>query len=194
MVASYRNASFACGHTPLLATARAGNVIGGGDWSEDRLIPDLVRAVSKCDMLEIRNPTSTRPWQHVLESLSAYLSLGQGLLDGHQKCEGAWNFGPSAEDNRTVTDVLTRMRAFWPELAWRMAEHPQPHEAQLLYLDSGKARDELGWRPIWSLDTALRATADWYRHYLETGRTASRTQLEQYVVDARANGATWTSG
>jgi CDP-glucose 4,6-dehydratase len=193
MVASYRNASFAREHAPLLATARAGNVIGGGDWSEDRLIPDLVRAVSKADTLEIRNPTATRPWQHVLESLSGYLSLGQRLLEGNRECEGAWNFGPGADDNRTVTDVLTRMRVFWPELAWKVTERPQPHEAQLLYLDSGKARDELGWHPIWSLDTALRTTADWYRLYLETGRAESRSQLMRYVADAHANGVTWTS-
>ena len=191
---SYRSALFATRSGALLATARAGNVIGGGDWSEDRLIPDVVRAVAAGSSIEIRSPQATRPWQHVLESVSAYILLGQKLLDGHRHYEGGWNFGPAPDDNCTVAGVLTRMRAFWPELAWQMTQQPQPYEAQLLSLDSGKARAELGWRPVWSLDATLRATAEWYRAYLEHGVAGSRSQLRQYVAGATAARLAWITG
>jgi CDP-glucose 4,6-dehydratase len=194
VAASYRSAFFGSGDAPLLATARAGNVIGGGDWSEDRLIPDLVRAAAAGSTLEIRSPNATRPWQHVLESLSAYLLLGQKLLEGRCECEGGWNFGPGSDDNCTVAEVLNSMRVFWPGLAWQVTQQAQPHEAQLLYLDSGKAHTELGWQPVWSLQTTLRATADWYRHYQDDGRAESRSQLRQYIADARAAGLAWSSG
>ena len=143
VAASYRKAFFHETNVPLLATARAGNVIGGGDWCEDRLVPDLVRAITNKTSLEIRSPDSTRPWQHVLESLSGYLVLGQKLLEGHHKCADAWNFGPERDGNRTVADVLTRLSAHWPELAWHVTGQIQPHEAKLLCLDSSKAREEL---------------------------------------------------
>ena len=194
VAASYRQALFDQPDSPLLGTARAGNVIGGGDWSEDRLIPDLVRAVAAGSKLGIRSPNATRPWQHVLESLSAYLLLGQKLLEGERAYEGAWNFGPRPDDKCTVAEVLTRMRTFWPGLAWQLTPHPQPHEAQLLFLDSSKAQGKLGWRPVWPLDAALRATAEWYRRYLEHGDTESRSQLGQYVVHARDAGMAWAAG
>ena len=193
VAASYRSAFFEAGNAPLLATARAGNVIGGGDWSEDRLVPDLVRAVAAGCRLEIRSPDATRPWQHVLESLSGYLLLGQKLLERCCECEGGWNFGPGPEDSCTVAEVLKRMRVFWPELAWQITLQQQPHEAQMLCLDSGKAHKELGWHPVWSLETTLRATADWYRRYQDDGRAESRSQLRQYVADARAAGLVWSS-
>ncbi len=193
VAASYRHAFLDRAGSPLVSTARAGNVIGGGDWSEDRLIPDVVRAVAAGSKAEIRSPNATRPWQHVLESLSAYLLLGQKLLEGERACEGAWNFGPGPQDNCTVTDVLTQMRAFWPALAWQVTRQPQPQEAQLLRLDSSKARRELGWRSVWSLDATLRATAEWYRRYLEDGGAESRAQLGQYVVHARDAGLQWSA-
>ena len=192
VVASYRNAFFHGLDAPLLASARAGNVIGGGDWSEDRLIPDLVRAVAEKSPLEIRSPHATRPWQHVLESLSGYLLLGQQLLEERRDLAAGWNFGPEAEGNSTVDDVLTRLNTHWPELAWQATSHPQPHEANLLYLDSTKAKTQLGWKPIWSLDDAITATADWYRKFLATGQADSRAQLASYVAAARAVGVAWT--
>lgn len=191
--ASYRSAFFHQSGAPLLATARAGNVIGGGDWSEDRLIPDLVRAVAAGVTLEIRSPNATRPWQHVLESLSGYLLLGQGLLEGRREFAEGWNFGPEAEGNRSVADVLTRMGAHWPELAWHATDQPQPHEAKLLYLDSAKARAHLGWRPVWPMDNALVATADWYRAYLSAGRVESRPQLGAFVTAAQSVGLDWAA-
>ncbi|MEN8260207.1 MAG: CDP-glucose 4,6-dehydratase [Pseudomonadota bacterium] len=179
--ASYRCSFFRQPGAPLLATARAGNVIGGGDWSEDRLIPDLVRAVSLGDPLRIRSPQSTRPWQHVLECLSGYLLLGQRLLENKREYAEAWNFGPDQRDNRTVANVLEQLRIHWPALQWRRAEQDEVHEARLLHLDSAKARQKLGWYPVWSLEQALKATADWYRQFLESGEIITQDQLEAYV-------------
>src|SRR3546814_6227548 len=108
-------------------------------------------AVSSQSTLEIRSPNATRPWQHVLESLSGYLCLGQKLLEGRKEFGDAWNFGPEAEGNRSVVEVLTRLRASWPALSWRVTEQAQPNEAGLLHLESTKARHQLGWKPVWSL-------------------------------------------
>jgi len=188
---AYRRSFFGDAAAALVASARAGNVIGGGDWAAERLVPDAMRSFAAAQPLGIRNPAATRPWQHVLEPLSAYLLLGQKLLEGCCECEGGWNFGPGPDDNCTVVEVLKRMRVFWPGLAWQVTQQTQPHEAQLLYLDSNKARKKLGWRPVWPLETTLRATADWYRHYHEDGRAKSRSQLKQYVADAREAGLSW---
>lgn len=191
VAASYRQAFFGATGQPLLSTARAGNVIGGGDWSEDRLIPDLVRAVADGRSLEVRSPTATRPWQHVLESLSGYLFLGQRLFSGKTMFADAWNFGPDAEGNRTVRDVLERICGRWPRASWHVTEKPQPHEAMLLYLDSAKARSVLGWKPIWQLDDALAATADWYRAWLDSQQVLTRQQLAEYVEAALRANAEW---
>ncbi|MCR4298352.1 MAG: CDP-glucose 4,6-dehydratase [Gallionella sp.] len=193
VAASYRSAFFHEAQSPLLATARAGNVIGGGDWSEDRLIPDLVRAIVAGDELEIRSPQATRPWQHVLEPLCGYLMLGQKLIEGKRECAEAWNFGPESEGNRTVADILTRLKNHWPELGWRVTDRPQPHEAGLLHLDSNKAHTQLGWCPVWSLDDALASTADWYRTYLSGGKVESQTQIAAFIARARTAGQKWVA-
>ena len=159
---SYRASFFANGG-PLLATARAGNVIGGGDWSADRLIPDAVRAMQQGKPLLIRHPHATRPWQHVLEPLHGYLLLAARLLSGDRSYADAYNFGPDAADNLEVRAVLDELAVHWPTLAWRTDEQPQTmHEAALLYLDSSKARRELGWQARWPLASGLRHTAHWY--------------------------------
>lgn len=159
---SYR-ASFFAASGPLLATARAGNVIGGGDWSADRLIPDAVRAVQQGHPLLVRHPDATRPWQHVLEPLHGYLLLAARLLAGDTVCADAYNFGPDASDNLPVRAVLDGLAASWPALAWQIDGTPQPvPEAALLYLDSSKARRELDWQVRWPLDSGLRHTAQWY--------------------------------
>lgn len=193
VAASYRSAFFHTDGAPLLATARAGNVIGGGDWSEDRLIPDLVRAISAQHSLEIRSPNATRPWQHVLESLSGYLLLGQKLIERNKNLDGAWNFGPERNGNRTVADVLSRLQTHWPEMQWYRTPEPQPHEANLLYLDSAKAHGLLGWQPVWNLDTTLEKTAHWYRTFLESQTTISAQQLAQYVEAAKNAKVGWVS-
>ncbi|NYT61911.1 CDP-glucose 4,6-dehydratase [Alcaligenaceae bacterium] len=193
VVASYRNAFFNQPHSPLLASARAGNVIGGGDWSEDRLIPDLVRAIARNTALEIRSPNATRPWQHVLESLSGYLCLGHRLLEGKREFAQAWNFGPNEEGNRSVSYVLQCLKQAWPILEWHTTTLPQPHEASLLHLDSTKAHMRLGWRSVWSLDQALSATADWYRLQHKTGLVTSLEQLQAYVMMACSTKSSWST-
>ncbi len=184
VAASYRSALLPDPTALLIATARGGNVIGGGDWSQDRLIPDLVRSITAHAPLTIRSPHSTRPWQHVLDCLSGYLLLGQRLLAGDEVCADAWNFGPDGGGNRSVAQVLECFARTWPELQWQETSHPQPHEAGLLQLDSAKARTHLGWRPVWSFDQAINRTAEWYRRLLDGGEVSSAEALATYVADA----------
>jgi CDP-glucose 4,6-dehydratase len=191
VAASYRAAFFNMVNAPLLATARAGNVIGGGDWAEDRLIPDLIRAIEMERSLEIRSPDAVRPWQHVLESLSGYLLLGQKLLKGDKAYAEAWNFGPDSEGRRKVSEVLEKLNRHWSSMRWHVTKKLQPHEAMLLYLDSSKARDILGWHPVWNIDATLNKTADWYRAWLQSGVVISRQQLADYVTAARDANMEW---
>ena len=192
VVGSYRNAFFSTPESPLLASARAGNVIGGGDWSMDRLIPDIVRSVSEGKSLKIRSPKSTRPWQHVLESLSGYLLLGQNLLQGRRELAEPWNFGPAQEGNREVEGVLSSMKKVWPALDWEIEQSAQPHEASLLYLDSSKAREAIGWRPVWSIDKSIEVTASWYRAFVEQNKVISCAQLEEYIKEAQSLDVEWS--
>jgi CDP-glucose 4,6-dehydratase len=165
------------------ATARAGNVIGGGDWAEDRLIPDLLRAFEKGVTPVIRNPHSIRPWQHVLEPLSGYLLLAQRLYqEGAGYAEG-WNFGPVDEDAKTVESIVNVMAESWGDGAnWILGGNYQPHEAQHLKLDISKARTRLGWRPSWSLQTALEKIVDWHRAWIngESVKAYCLKQIAEY--------------
>ncbi len=193
VTASYRRAFFGGPEAPLLASARAGNVIGGGDWSEDRLIPDLARCLVAGTQLEVRSPAATRPWQHVLDCLSGYLMLGERLLAGQHRCAEAWNFGPDRESNQPVAQVLAALQASWPAVNWRCADAAGPHEAQLLHLDSSKARQSLGWRPVWTFAESIAATAQWYRSWIASGEVISQSQLQQYIDTATERGVLWTS-
>ena len=155
--------------TPVvgLATARAGNVIGGGDWSDDRLLPDLVRAAAEGRETVVRNPTATRPWQHVLDPLHGYLLLAERLLDAPQVVAGAWNFGPDPGGDVPVSEIVARVARQWPDrVRWRTDTAAHPHEAGRLMLDSRKARRNLAWRPRLSLDDGLRLSLEWYGHAL----------------------------
>lgn len=194
VAASYRKSFFSAPGGPLLATARAGNVVGGGDWSADRLIPDLVRARDAGKSLEIRSPNATRPWQHVLECLSGYLMLGQQLLEGKSAFAEAWNFGPDRDGNRQVRQVLDALKRKWPESHWQVGSQPQPHEAQLLHLDSGKAREKLLWRPVWTFEEGIDATAEWYEKWMGQKTLISRGQLNEYCDAARARSLVWAGG
>lgn len=194
VAASYRSAFLGITDATLLATARGGNVIGGGDWSEDRLIPDLVRSVAAGQALTIRSPQATRPWQHVLDCLSGYLTLGQKLLAGDTASADAWNFGPDAHGTRTVEQVLDDLGGTWPALRWHVESAGHPHEAGLLQLDSAKARMHLRWRPVWDYRTAIRRTAEWYRNWLADGRLSSQDDLEAYVADAEHARLEWSTG
>lgn len=190
---SFRKSFFTQPGSPLLATARAGNVIGGGDWSEDRLIPDLVRAAGVGESLEVRSPDATRPWQHVLESLSGYLMLAQQLVEQRSAFATAWNFGPDDSGNMRVEQVLELMNDEWEALQWHLCDSPQPHEAHLLHLDSTKARHKLNWLPVWDLPKGLKQTADWYHRFLQDGSMISREQLAEYVKLAHLRGLVWAS-
>lgn len=181
---SYRRIHFSGVGSPLLATVRSGNVIGGGDWSEDRLIPDAVRALAMKEPLAIRSPRATRPWQHVLECLNGYLMLGQKLLEGKAEFAGAWNFGPDSADSRTVSDVLSALKVHWPRLEWSLSQAENGIETGLLHLDNTKAKSLLGWRPVWRLEEALELTAEWYRMFVDSGSVVSREQLIRFINDA----------
>ncbi|HKX77852.1 MAG TPA: CDP-glucose 4,6-dehydratase [Novosphingobium sp.] len=188
-IAAYRR-SYPGG--PKIASARAGNVIGGGDWAEDRLIPDIIRALIAGERPQIRNPASIRPWQHVLEALSGYLAIGARLLEGRDEAAAAWNFGPSDDDTRPVSWIVDRMLAAWGAASgWEQPTAPQPHEAVLLRLDSSKARSELGWKPRLNLNEALTKIVDWHKD-VARGSDAREISLRQ-IDDYMARGAAQTS-
>ena len=190
---SFRKSFFNLPTSALIASARAGNVIGGGDWSSDRLVPDLIRSIGSQENLIIRSPDATRPWQHVLECLSGYILLGQRLLEGNRNFADAWNFGPEREGNRQVQELLNTLQKYIPGFQWSKSQEWQPHEAQLLHLDSGKAREYLSWRPVWSFEEGIEATANWYQAWLDSSSVISKTQLSTYCDSARLRGLTWAS-
>lgn len=162
VTAAYRRSFFGSADGPRLASARAGNVIGGGDWGEERLIPDVVRAIERGTQLEVRNPAATRPWQHVLNPLSGYLLLAQALCRDPEVA-GAWNFGPPAADARPVSWIVEELSRRWPgRLGWAHDQAHHPHEAAFLKLDASMARERLGWRPPVSLPQALDSIVAWH--------------------------------
>jgi CDP-glucose 4,6-dehydratase len=192
--AAYRRSFFEATACPLTATVRAGNVIGGGDWSEDRLVPDIIRSIRDKAPLMIRYPEAVRPWQHVLDPLSGYLLLGWRLLEGRRPFASSWNFGPDAGDERTVAAILQTMQGHGLRFEWRREDQQQPHEAGLLSLDCTKAQRDLGWQPLWSFDRAVSMTATWYDAWLEQGRIISTDQLSEYVRQARQRNMVWATG
>ncbi len=163
VAAAYGRSFFTDPDGTRLASARAGNVIGGGDWGEDRLVPDIMRAALAGVSARIRNPNSIRPWQHVLSPLSGYLVLAQRLWDSPE-LEPAFNFGPVEQDARPVGWIVERLAGLWPGgVSWELDDGPHPHEARYLKLDSSLARARLGWRPLVDLETTLQSIVDWYR-------------------------------
>lgn len=176
----------------LVATARGGNVLGGGDWTADRIIPDVMRAAGKGERVKVRNPGSSRPWQHVLELLSGYLLVGQGLLEGRAEWAEPWNFGPNAESNVSVAALLGRLQKVWPAVDPEIAPRADaPHEAKLLMLDSTKARRVLGWEPVWGIEDTLARTAEWYRAWSERGELLTANQIDAYAAQAAKQSAVW---
>ena len=179
-------------HHTLLASGRAGNVIGGGDWALDRLIPDMVRAVHKNETVNIRNPHATRPWQHVLEPLSGYLLLGQKLLEGRKEFAEAWNFGPSEDDNVTVGEIVEQVKKTWPKIDYEIDKTPdQLHEAGMLRLDCSKARTKLQWAPVWDGKAAVEKTVQWYRAFYESNDVQTMENLHRYIADAQRKHIAW---
>ncbi|HVN67787.1 MAG TPA: CDP-glucose 4,6-dehydratase [Candidatus Sulfotelmatobacter sp.] len=166
-----------------IATARAGNVIGGGDWAADRLVPDFVRSILKGQDLIIRNPKAVRPWQHVLEPLAGYLLLAENLYRHPGKYASAWNFGPRRKDAKSVEWLAKKLCALWGEKAdYAIDKGEHPHEAGLLILDAGKTRRELGWRPKWGIETAIAKIVDWTKAYRsgQDLRAVCYRQIEEY--------------
>ena len=199
VISSYRRSFFTPeereGKVPkLLASGRAGNVIGGGDWAADRLVPDLMRAAAAGEPALIRNPGATRPWQHVLEPLSGYLLLGWKLFSGETAAAAPWNFGPDEGGTITVGEAAAMMAARWDRIRVKEAGLTgQPHEAGLLQLDCSKARRELGWHGVLTPEEMVDLTVKWYREFYENGRVITGEQLRDYLSLAGARGLSWTN-
>ena len=183
VTAAYRR-SFLESAGVALASARAGNVIGGGDWAENRLVPDILRAMGAGEILKIRSPNSIRPWQHVLEPLSGYLLLAERLYSSGASFADAWNFGPVDEDARPVQWIVEHFAEMSGSIIWQCDETPQPHEAHYLKLDSSKARNLLNWKPRSGLQGALRKTLDWHEAWrkAEDMRAVTLQQIAHYTA------------
>ena len=171
-------------HGVAIASARAGNVIGGGDWAQDRLVPDILRAIGKREPVVIRNPHAIRPWQHVLEPLSGYLKLAQRLYEEGPSYAEGWNFGPNDEDAKPVSWIVENMTRKWGGGAsWKLDGAEHPHEAHYLKLDCSKAKTRLGWQPRWGLEQALEMIVSWHKAYLGNGNMKSFCigQVNEYM-------------
>ena len=188
LTSSYRNSYFNLDnykntHNTLLASCRAGNVIGGGDWAEDRIVPDIIRAVISGKKVKIRSPKSTRPWQHVLEPLSGYLFVGQKLLEGKKEFADAWNFGPNDENSITVKEVVEYIKQFWDKIDYEINDEAKNnlHEANLLKLDCSKAHTKLGWKAKWNSEITFEKTILWYKNYYEKNSAETVKDLNDYI-------------
>jgi len=191
LVASYRK-TFLHRASLLLATARAGNVIGGGDWSPDRLIPDMMIAASNNQEVVIRNPDFIRPWQHVLDALSGYLVLGKKLLEGNNVHADAWNFGPMNEQEFTVRSIVEEASLYWEKIDPSYGTATKSFmESRSLLIDSAKAIERLQWAPVWKTQDALQKTIAWYREFYEAGNVITLQQLNEYISIAKQKGLAW---
>jgi len=198
LTSSYRNSylnikNYGSEHQILIATARAGNVIGGGDWADDRLIPDVVKAAALSKHVLIRNPNATRPWQHVLEPLSGYLTLGSKLLEGKKEFAEAWNFGPDLFSNITVDEVVSMASKLWGAIKVDYSTKAEDaHEAHLLMLDCSKSVKLLKWMPVWNIGLTLSFTINWYREFYFNRQLATTENIIEYVNNAVSNNIVWT--
>ena len=184
VTSAFRNSFFNTPESVALASVRAGNVIGGGDWATDRLIPDIVRALSQEEVVIIRKPQAIRPWQHVLEPISGYLMLAEKLWESGPNYTEAWNFGPLDEDTKSVQWIVEYITQLWGEkAAWKLDKNNHPHEAHYLKLDCSKAHSRLSWFPKTNLVKALEWVVFWYRHFYEGQEAKALTlaQIEEFL-------------
>jgi len=183
LVASSYRRSFLQDQGIGIASVRAGNVIGGGDWADDRLIPDILRSFEKNKPVVIRNPKATRPWQHVLEPLSGYLILAQNLYKDQKKYAEGWNFGPNEKDVQPVDWILDKMISKWPNSSWELDNNSNPHEAGFLKLDISKAKSKLDWSPVWELSQTLERIVSWHQAWLNKDdmQAVCLTEIEEYM-------------
>jgi len=196
---SYRNSFFhpekyGKNHTIALASGRAGNVIGGGDWAKDRIIPDCIKSLTENKIIEIRSPKATRPWQHVLEPLSGYLLLGQKLLEEPAKYNSGWNFGPHDDSVLTVESIVNKAIKYWGSGEVKIVSENNLHEANLLQLDISKASTYLNWQPVYKLEDSIKVTIEWYRYfYFENQNICEFTenQIINYVENAKKLNLIW---
>ena len=180
-------------HHILLSSARAGNVIGGGDWAQDRIVSDFMRSASEGETLKIRNPYAVRPWQHVLEPLSGYLLLGQKLLEGKIKYAEAWNFGPKDDANITVMELVLGMKKIWGKMDYLLDKiSNKQHESGLLKLDCSKAHSKLRWNSVWDIGTTIKKTVRWYQQFYEQKNIITKKQIKEYIKDAEDAELVWT--
>jgi CDP-glucose 4,6-dehydratase len=181
LIDSYRRSFFAAENFVAIASVRAGNVIGGGDWSPDRLIPDIVRAKQEKQPLEIRYPTAIRPWQHVLEPLSAYLLLGQALYEQGEQFASAWNIGPNADGLKTVEWIANKFKQAWPDFDWQQQKNVELYEANTLKLDCSKIQAQLNWFPKWSIDKSIELIIQWHDGFVR-GEDMKQVCLQQIAL------------
>ncbi len=181
-------------HHLLISTARAGNVIGGGDWADDRIVADIARATANETTTQIRNPTAVRPWQHVLEPLSGYLLLGERLLKKDTNAGQAWNFGPSPEGIQCVAHLVGEMQKHWQQIKLQnVGEADPPKETNLLLLDSTKAETQLDWTPVWEFEKTVEVVTDWYKSYYNASEVKTERNLDEYIRDASRKSIAWAS-
>ncbi len=198
VTSSYKNSFFNIkeygkNHNTLIASCRAGNVIGGGDWAEDRLIPDIMKAASLNKTVDIRNPYATRPWQHVLEPLSGYLMIGQKLLEGKTEYTEGWNFGPSDTEMISVGEVVEKIKEYWPKMQYEINHDKNaPHESGLLKLDCSKAHSKLKWKENWNSEVCFEKTVNWYKKYYEKKIISTEEDLNSYITIAKNKNLEWT--
>jgi CDP-glucose 4,6-dehydratase len=184
MTDSYRKSFLNDDSQLKIATVRAGNVIGGGDWNDDRLIPDAIKAAIEDRTMPVRNPQSIRPWQHVLDPIYAYLLLGQRLLNNESFDSLSWNFGPDESYTWTVEEVLNECQKQWNKISWESKKSDaEPHEAGTLLLDISKAKKELNWKPVWDTKTAIRKSIEWYQCFFEKNEIITQKQILEYQQD-----------
>jgi CDP-glucose 4,6-dehydratase len=196
-IRSYVRSFFPSDGLIRIGVGRAGNVIGGGDWAEGRIVPDCMRAWSRGETVPLRNPSATRPWQHVLEPLSGYLSLAMALNESAAQHGQPFNFGPQNQQNYSVGQLVSAMSQHWEKVLWKdtSAQYEGPYESGLLKLNCDKALHHLNWRAVWELEATVRETALWYRRYYEQPSNSiaeySIRQIKTYVSAAQSKGLAW---